>query len=438
MDKAASSPGIRKVEARTASAPRLRRNLFAMIAWQIGNYLVPLATFPYLTRVLGPTGFGILGYASAIAVYGVLWTEWGFNLSGPRAIIECRGDKAAINDFIWSVIFAKVLLCFISLIALAVAMHFDKHAAAALPVVLMSWIAVVSNVFTLNWVLQGLERFSLFAMVSLAGRFATLPLIFVFVKSADDIAVAAAIQALAPCLTAIFSLLMVRRLGLLGRPERAWRAAARRLAQGADMFVSTISVSLFGVTNTVLLAALSGPYQVGIYAAADRIKTVGNMVPAQINTVLYPRVTALMLDEPRSAAKLTALGFATTLAITGLGVLVVGALSGYITGVILGSGFGAAAPVLTLLCLATVFGNLAYLLGLQVLVPFANGKLRSMVMLMAGVLNIGLSFALIPRFGARGAAWAFLIAEVAILVVFVAVILGSRRMRTHFTQLLRT
>ncbi|MFP3637224.1 hypothetical protein, partial [Bacillus sp. SIMBA_033] len=84
---------------------------------------------------------------------------------------------------------------------------------------------------------------------------------------------------------------------------------------------------------------------------------------------------------------------------TGLGVLVVSALSGYITGVILGSGFGAAAPVLTLLCLATVFGNLAYLLGLQVLVPFANGKLRSMVMLLAGILNIGLSFALIPRFG---------------------------------------
>ncbi|WP_321870941.1 flippase [Paraburkholderia tropica] len=437
MDKAASSPGILKAESRAAHVPRLRRNLFAMIAWQIGNYLVPLATFPYLTRVLGPTGFGVLGYASAIAVYGVLWTEWGFNLSGPRAIIECRGNKAAINELIWSVIFAKVLLCFVSLIALAIAMHFDRHAAAALPVVLMSWIAVMSNVFTLNWVLQGLERFSLFATVSLVGRFVTLPLIFVFVKSADDIAAAATIQALAPCLTAIFSLLMVHRLGLLGQPGCTWRSALRRLAQGADMFVSTISVSLFGVTNTVLLAALSCPYQVGIYAAADRIKTVGNMVPAQINTVLYPRVSALMLDKPKSAAKLTALGFATTLAITGLGVLVVSALSGYITGVILGSGFGAAAPVLTLLCLATVFGNLAYLLGLQVLVPFANGKLRSMVMLLAGILNIGLSFALIPRFGARGAAWSFLIAEVVILAVFVAVILGSRGMRTHFTQLLR-
>ncbi|WP_321935020.1 flippase [Paraburkholderia sp. J8-2] len=437
MDKVRSAPRIQGAVALMARAPRLGRNLFAMIAWQVGNYLVPLATFPYLTRVLGPTHFGILGYASAIAVYGVLWTDWGFNLSGPRAIVECRGSKTDINELIWSVIFAKALLCVVSLLALGVAMHFDRQAAAVLPVALMSWIAVVSNVFTLNWVLQGLERFSLFATVSLLGRFVTLPLIFVFVKSADDIAIAAAIQAFAPCLTALFSLLMVRRLGFLGQPGRAWCSAVRRLAQGADMFVSTISVSLFGVSNTVLLAALSGPYQVGLYAAADRIKTVGNMVPAQINTVLYPRVSALMLDRPRSAAKLTALGAAATLAITGAGVFAVTALSGYVTSVILGRGFGAAAPVLTLLCLATVFGNLAYMLGLQVLVPFANGKLRSIVMLFAGILNIGLSFALIPRFGARGAAWAFLIAEAVILIVFVLVIVGSPRMRAHFTQLLR-
>lgn len=437
MDKAGSAPRIQGAAGRMARAPRLGRNLFAMIAWQVGNYLVPLATFPYLTRLLGPTNFGILGYASAIAVYGVLLTDWGFNLSGPRAIVECRGNKAAINDLIWSVVFAKALLCLVSLLALGVAIRFDRQAATVLPVVLMSWIAVVSNVFTLSWVLQGLERFSLFAVVSLAGRFTTLPLIFVFVKSANDIAIAAAIQAFAPCLTGLFSLLMVRRLGLLGHPGRAWRSAARRLSEGADMFLSTISVSLFGVTNTVLIATLSGPYQVGLYAAADRIKTVGNMVPAQINTVLYPRVSTLMLDRANAAAKLTALGAAATLATTGLGVFIVIKLSGYVTSVVLGGAFDAAAPVLSLLCVATVFGNLAYLLGLQVLVPFANGRLRSVVMLLAGILNIGLSYALIPRIGARGAAWAFLITEAVILIVFVLVIVGSPRMRAHFTQLLR-
>jgi O-antigen/teichoic acid export membrane protein len=204
MNKAESSPRLPRSVGQAQRSPRLSRNLFAMIVWQCGNYVVPLATFPYLTHMLGPTGFGILGYAAAIAVYGVLWTDWGFNLSGPRAIVECRGDKVAINELIWSVTSAKALLCVVSLLALGVAVCFDKNASESVPVLVMSWITVVSNVFTLNWVLQGLERFSLFATVSLVGRFVTLPLIFVFVKSADDIVIAAAIQSLAPCMTGIF------------------------------------------------------------------------------------------------------------------------------------------------------------------------------------------------------------------------------------------
>ena len=52
-------------------APRIRTNFLAMMVWQIGNYLVPLATFPYLTRVLGAANFGVLGYAMAVATYGM-------------------------------------------------------------------------------------------------------------------------------------------------------------------------------------------------------------------------------------------------------------------------------------------------------------------------------------------------------------------------------
>ena len=93
-----------------ATGPGVRRSLFAMLTWQIGNYLVPLATFPYLTRVLGPEQFGVLGYATAIAVYGTVFTEWGFNLSGPKAVVELRGEPQALNTLVWSTMAAKACL----------------------------------------------------------------------------------------------------------------------------------------------------------------------------------------------------------------------------------------------------------------------------------------------------------------------------------------
>jgi O-antigen/teichoic acid export membrane protein len=91
---------------------------------------------------------------------------------------------------------------------------------------------------------------------------------------------------------------------------------------------------------------------------------------------------------------------------------------------------------LRLLCLATVFGNLAYFLGLQVLVPFGNARIRSMLMLAAGMLNVGLAIVLTPRFGADGAAASLLVAEVALLGIYVSMILCKPLLRSHFTQLL--
>jgi O-antigen/teichoic acid export membrane protein len=424
---------------RTAAAPktsRIRSNFVAMMVWQIGNYLMPLATFPYLTRVLGAAQFGVLGYATAVAAYGLLVTEWGFFLSGPKAVVERKGQPDALNELAWSTMAAKGCLCAISFAALLIVARFDSKLASVFPVLLTAWLAVVGNVFTLNWLLQGLERFSVFATVALAGRFLALPLTFVFVRHSGDVAFAAGIQGLAAILTGVFSLLAVRRLGVLRRPRVSVQSVLQRIRESADMFVSSASVSLFGVTNAVILASMSTPYQVGIYTAADKLKTVANMVPAQINTVCYPRIASLFNAQPRSAARLTVIGAAATVVTTIAGVAVIGYIAAPLTTLVLGTGYAGSASLLRLLCLATVFGNLAYFLGLQVLVPFGRTRSRSCLMLAAGLMNVGLAIVLTPRFGAEGAAWSLLAAEAVLLAVYVSMILHRPSLRNHFTQLL--
>lgn len=407
-----------------------------MMVWQVGNYIVPLATFPYLTRVLGAAQFGVLGYATAIATYGMLVTEWGFFLSGPKAVVECRDHPRVLNELVWSTMIAKGCLCVISFIVLLVVAHFDSRLALVYPVVLAAWLMVIGNVFTLNWLLQGLERFSLFSTVALAGRFSTLPLTFVFVHRSGDVAIAAGIQGATAILTGLFSLVAAWRLGVLRRPSASLRSVWERIRDSADMFLSSASVSLFGVTNAVILASMTTPYQVGIYSAADKLKTVANMVPAQINTVCYPRIASLFSVQPLAAARLTAIGAFATVVTTVAGVVAVACVSASLTALVLGAGFAGSASVLRLLCLATVFGNLAYFLGLQVLVPFGNTRIRSMMMLAAGVLNVGLAIVLTPRFGADGAAASLLVAEVALLGIYVSMILCKPLLRNHFTQLL--
>ena len=428
-----ASSGTRKtgVEARS----NLGRNLITMLLWQAGNYVVPLATFPYLTRVLGPGEFGTLSFATALATYASVFVDWGFNLTGPAAAVRCRNDPRALNELIWSTVLAKGMLCVVSLAVLMLYFRLGQLSPAFVSIAVCAWLSVIANMLSMSWLLQGLERFGSFATLSLAGRFLTLPLTFMLVTNTSDTMVAAAIQSAAAITTSALSFVFVWKIGAIDRPVLSWRAIRSTLAGGAHNFLSTASVTLFGATNAVLLASMAGTHQAGLYAAADKMRIVGNIVPAQINTVLYPRALSLFREDRRAAAKLTVIGAIATLLTTALGVAIATTCADLFTRIVLGHAFTGSGDVLRLLCFATVFGNLAYFFGLQVLVPFQLEGLRSRVMLAAGCANIALAWLLIPRFGALGAAASYLAAEAFIFVAYAVALACIGKLRAHFTQL---
>src|SRR5215467_12261326 len=106
---------------------KVGRNVTIMIVSFVANYLASFATFPYLTRVLGPAQFGVLAYGMALASYGTLLTEWGFGLTGPKAVVDCAGRASKLNQLIWSLTAAKAGLCVVSFAALALLLVLTQH-----------------------------------------------------------------------------------------------------------------------------------------------------------------------------------------------------------------------------------------------------------------------------------------------------------------------
>ena len=71
----------------------ITQNLLAISLVQAGNNAVPLLTVPYLTRVLGPNGWGLFGFAQSFAISLGLVAEYGFWLSASREIARHRDDR---------------------------------------------------------------------------------------------------------------------------------------------------------------------------------------------------------------------------------------------------------------------------------------------------------------------------------------------------------
>ena len=82
------------------SRTRLARNIFALYVVRAANQLLPLIVIPYLARVLGPSGWGLVAFAQAFAMYGIITVEYGFEFSGTRAVARDRGQASRMSELV--------------------------------------------------------------------------------------------------------------------------------------------------------------------------------------------------------------------------------------------------------------------------------------------------------------------------------------------------
>src|SRR6185503_7935455 len=88
----------------------LVRNAGTLFAGQLVGLVVPLLTIPYLARVLGPEGWGPVLAAQALGNWLILVLEFGFDLSGTRAVARARAVPETMTAVVHGMQSAKALL----------------------------------------------------------------------------------------------------------------------------------------------------------------------------------------------------------------------------------------------------------------------------------------------------------------------------------------
>lgn len=106
---------------------RVIENILSLFSLQGFNYILPLITFPYLTRVLGPDKYGLITFAMAFISYFQLVTNYGFNLSASREIALNRDNDVKVSKIFSSVMTTKTLLTVLGFLTMSIIVFsFDK------------------------------------------------------------------------------------------------------------------------------------------------------------------------------------------------------------------------------------------------------------------------------------------------------------------------
>lgn len=401
----------------TAPAPSLRQNTALLLVGNAIALAAPLITVPYLARVLGPAGWAPVLLAQALAAWLVMVMEFGFDLSGTRALARARTDSVERAAVIHGVTSAKLLLAPIVTLVLIVAFALtpDLRASTGTTALagpsLLGWTLLYILLRGLNpfWFFQGLERIGSAVLIDSGARLAAALGVFVFVHGPADASRVLALQAVAALGATLALTLQMVRDTPLALPTIAKGIATLRT--GLTLFAFRAASGGFAALNLFIVSLLGTPALVAVFGGADRIIRAGIGTLNPLTQAILPRVSFLRATDDAAADRLVQRSVIVT---GGLGLLI-GATAfvaaPLLVQLLLGPGYEGAIPLLRILAILPPLVAVDTVLGLHWAVPHGHDRPFLATMLIAGTLNLVLAIALIPRFGAEGVSAAVVLAE---------------------------
>lgn len=387
----------------------LVQNTVAMALVQAGTGFVPLITIPYLARVLGVAGWGLVAFAQSFGMYMSVFGDYGFALSATREVARHRDDRSKLAEIVAGVLGAKTLLA-IGMIAVTFAVRwwipiFRQNA-------LLLWGALfwaLARTWSMIWYFQGRERMRVVAWIDIITQSLAAVAIFVLVRKPPDGWKVLVLQALGSSLSFLFGLWLTYREIPARIPK--WHSTWGALRMGWSMFLFRGSVSLYTAGNAFILGLFVSPVWVGYYAGAEKISRAFLNLLNPISQALYPRLSHLVYHARDRAVRLARV----SIAVMGCGGVLLGGfifvLAPLLVRIILGAGYGHAVPVLRILALLPPLIATSNVFGIQWMLPLGMDRAFNTIIIGAGLINIGLAIALAPQHLASGMAWSVITAE---------------------------
>ena len=381
--------------------------------------LVPLATIPYLARVLGPHGWGLVVFSQSLGAWLALVIEYGFDLSGTREIARHRDDHGHVARTVAGVQGAKLLVCS-ALVGLIVLLRSVPAFAAEPRLLWWATAFALARGVSPAWYFFGVERLRLPALMESAAKVTAAAGIFLLIREPDDGWKVLALQAVSMgTVVLVLTFLMYRRVALL-RPRL--NEAVRTLREGVGIFVFRSASGVYLQANGFILGLLAAPSAVAFFGGAEKIVRAGVNLFQPLSQTLFPRISHLAVRDNAAAARTLRVGMV-IMGAMGLALMITLFMGApFLVNLLLGPGYDEAVPLVRLLALLPPVIAVGTMFGIQWALPAGLERPFYLLVVAAGLVNIAMAFVLVPRLGAFGMGLGVVTAELLValglLVVF--------------------
>lgn len=394
----------------------LKLNFIMNAVLTISAFIFPLISFPYVSRILGPSGTGNVSFATSIVAYFALFAQLGIPTYGIRATARVRDDKELLSRTVQEIFIINILMSILTYIVFFVVLNIVPQMSDDKLLFMIVSSTIFFNAIGMDWLYKGLEKYTYITTVSILFKFIALILMFILIHQKSDYVIYGAISIFAASASNICNLLNVHKYIYL-KPIGNYDFKVH-LRPICIFFAMACATTIYTNLDTVMLGFMKSNTEVGYYNAAVKIKTVLLGVVTSLGAVLLPRASYYiennLIDEfKRISSK--AINFVILISFPLALYFIIFAKEGIFF--LSGDAYAKAILPMQILMPTLIFIGLTNIMGIQMLIPLGKEKVVLYSEIAGAIVDLAINTVLIPIMASSGAAIGTLVAEMVVWIV---------------------
>ena len=405
----------------------IKKNTMLGIFISLSRYIYPIATYPYITRVLQPEGLGRISFVTSFVMFFSLLSQLGMPIYGLRSCAMAKDNNEKLQTLVGELLLVHLLSGCATLLLYGFVVFMVLPVKQEPVLFFIYGLGILFGISDCEWVYRALGRYSFLALVNAVFRCLAIVAVYLLVRNSTDLYRYALITLLAGSGSLVAGFLSLKaQLGIVPLKNvydiivsnNVIRVVRGHLRPLLLFFLMSCAATVYSNTDTVMLGFMKDNRLVGIYNASAKVKALLVVFSGALWTAALPRSAGLWKEGNWEGFRNLAEKSLRMIPMVSLPLAVFFIIySEPSIQIIAGEAYVGAVRPMCILLLAVVPIGISNIIGGQLLIPIGQEKLLFRAEIAGMLANIVANAVLIPRYDVTGAAIATVLSETLVAVM---------------------
>ena len=399
------------------SEPSIKKNFAYKSILTISTYLMNFVTFPYVSRVLGVDGVGLVSFVDNAVNYFLLFASMGVGILGVREIAVVRNDREQCSKVFSNILGMNISFTLLTLILYFILIFTITDFRQYKELFFIGSGKILFTALLIEWFYTGIENFRYIAVRSILIKILYVIMVFVLIRTKEDYVLYFILNASVVILNAFINIVYVRHYVKIQFKELL---SIKYVKQNLSLGIYNLMTSMYLTFNVVFLGFAGGNIEVGYYTTAFKLYSVILGFFTAFTNVMLPRMSAILANgENDHFTRLIEKSFETMCAFSVPMILCAEVLSPEIIYVLSGNGYEGAVLPMRIIMPAILLVGVAQVLAVQILMPMRKDKVVLLASILGAVISICVNIFLVHKIYSVGTALVLLCSELTVTTTYV-------------------